>query len=215
MSTLQDLTNRRFGRLVVIHREADQILPSGYKNVMWKCRCDCGREIITRSKSLLHGVTQSCGCLVKDLLSQRAGKHYKSGTRLYAIWDSMRERCNNPNNHSYKNYGGRGITIVSEWDDYEKFYEWAISSGYDETAKRGLCTLDRINVNGCYSPENCRWATIKKQSNNKRNTILLTYNNTTCSLSEWAEQVNIKYQTLWRRYKAGWNVEKILNTPVK
>lgn len=211
----RDLTGQRFGRLVVIERAPDHIQPSGYRETMWRCQCDCGdNNVIVRTKCLLQGVTKSCGCYMRDKLSERAGKHYKNGTRLYAIWDSMRQRCNNPHNKQYHNYGERGIKICSEWDDYQNFYDWAISTGYDESALRGKYTLDRIDVNKNYCPENCRWADTKVQSVNKRNTVRLTYNNETHPLTEWSDIVGIAYQTLWRRYSKGWSTEKILTKPV-
>ena len=112
----------------------------------------------------------------------------------------------------FRGYGGRGIKICDEWDDFANFKEWAIISGYDNTAKRGTCTLDRINVNGNYSPENCRWNTMKEQSNNRRNTIYMTVNDETHSLSEWASITGIKYDTLWKRYKKyGWSPERVVS----
>lgn len=203
-----DLTGMKFGRLTVLSSAQFQ----ASKKKMWNCKCECGNYVTVRGTSLIGGITKSCGCLQKELASKKHSKHNGYGTRLYAIWDSMRQRCNNKNCRAYHNYGGRGIKICDEWDDFANFKEWAIISGYDNTAKRGTCTLDRINVNGNYSPENCRWNTMKEQSNNRRNTIYMTVNDETHSLSEWASITGIKYDTLWKRYKKyGWSPERVVS----
>ena len=207
----KDLTGMRFGRLTVIERMPDRVSNSGYHEAMWRCKCDCGNEIVTKSKSLTRNVSRSCGCLIKDIMSARA-KHHGFGTRLYNIWNSMRQRCNNPNNHAYHNYGGRGIEICKEWDDYNVFREWAISNGYDEDAPRGQCTLDRIDVNGDYSPENCRWATMLEQGNNKRGTICIEYNGVSRTITEWSEITGLDRTTIHKRYKKGLPPEEILKT---
>lgn len=177
---------------------------------MWQCRCDCGKEVTIRSKCLTRGVSKSCGCLAKELASKRASKHNGFGTRLYAVWNSMRQRCNNPKHHAYQNYGGRGIAICHEWDDFSAFRNWALSAGYDEDAKRGKFTLDRIDVNGGYTPDNCRWADMSVQSNNRRETVYVSYDGETHTLTEWANITGIKYCTLWSRYKRGFTPEAIL-----
>lgn len=198
----------KFGRLTVLSSVPNQ----ASKKKMWNCKCECGNCVTVRGTSLTGGITKSCGCLRKELASKKHSKHNGYGTRLYAIWDSMRQRCNNKNCRAYHNYGGRGIKICDEWNDFANFKEWAINSGYDNTAKRGTCTLDRINVNENYSPENCRWNTMKEQSNNKRNTIYMTVNNETHSLLEWASITGIKYDTLWKRYKKyGWSPERVVS----
>lgn len=139
-------------------------------------------------------------------------KHGGFGTRLYNIWDSMRQRCNNPNDTAYHNYGGRGIRICEEWDDFSVFREWAYATGYDDNAPQGVCTLDRTDVDGMYSPDNCEWKSMRYQSNNKRNTVFVEYEGVRKSLSEWADELGVKYQTLWRRYRRGLPPEKILKT---
>lgn len=200
---IKDLTNCRFGRWVVLYRANDYICKSGYHNVMWHCKCDCGVERDVRSKSLLCGNSQSCGCLQREQLSGRASKHHGFGTRLYTIWNSMRQRCNNSNHYAFKNYGGRGIRICEEWNDYERFREWAINSGYDDNAEYGLYTLDRIDVNGNYSPTNCRFVDMKTQGGNRRNTLFMAVEGVTHSLKDWAEITGIKYDTIYKRYKKG------------
>lgn len=206
----KNLIGNRYGRLTVVDEADDLVSSSGYHTVRWKCLCDCGTEVIIRGKCLTQGVTKSCGCLQCEQLSKRVSKHHDQGSRLYAIWDSMRQRCNNPNNAAYHNYGGRGISICSDWDEYLNFKEWAIRSGYDTTATRGDCTLDRIDVNEAYSPSNCRWTDMRTQSNNKRDTIRLYYNGELKTLHELSQITNIKYHTLWRRYHLGMTIDKIL-----
>lgn len=206
---MKDLTGQRFGRLTVLYMDEDKVTPSGYRVHMWRCICDCGTEKTVRGKSLTGGVTRSCGCLAKELVGIRASKHNGFGTRLYAIWNSMRQRCNNSNHRSYHNYGGRGISICSEWDDFAVFREWAYNSGYNEHGKRGEFTLDRIDVDGDYTPENCKWSTMKEQSNNKRTTIYLEKDGEIHTLKDWADITGIKYETLWKRYHNGKSTDEI------
>ena len=205
-----DLSGKRYGRLIVNHRAEDNISKSGYRTVMWECSCDCGNKVIVRGKCLRSGTTKSCGCLVKELMSQRASKHHGFGTRLYAIWNSMRQRCNNKNHRAYQNYGGRGIKICDEWDDFRAFREWAYDSGYDDTAKRGVFTIDRIDVNGDYCPNNCRWASAKEQMSNRRCTPYYCLDGEKHTLLEWAEITGIKYETIWKRYSKGWDARRAL-----
>lgn len=206
----EDLTGQRFGRLLVIGRGDDYICPDGRRRDRWICKCDCGNIKSIRRTCLKSGDTQSCGCLCKEKLSNVATKHGGYGTSLNNIWNGMRQRCNNPKNNHYDNYGARGIRICEEWDDFSVFRDWAYDNGYDPTLGREKCSLDRIDVNGDYTPDNCRWVSMKEQGRNKRNTIYLTYNDETHALAEWAEIVGQKYSILHSRYSRGLNAEEIL-----
>ncbi len=206
-----DLRGQRFGRLTVL-----EFVPTeGYRSY-WKCVCDCGKEKIVASNNLQSGSTTSCGCTAREICSIRGhiigtnnSTHGKSQTKIYRVWKSMRARCYNVKATSYPRYGGRGITVCDEWNlSFETFYQWAISNGYEE----GL-SIDRINANGNYEPSNCRWVGTKEQSRNKRNTIMLEYENRVISLAEAAELSGIKYATLRHRYYAGLRGEELFRPP--
>lgn len=206
-----DLTGQRFGRLVVegfAHTDK-------YKRAMWNCKCDCGKRITTLGVSLRRGETKSCGCLHREMaaksIKEQSITHGKSYTRLYSIWHGMISRIENENQMYFKNYGGRGIQICDEWrEDFQKFYDWAVRHGYEEHL-----TIDRIDVNGDYCPENCRWATVKEQARNRRNNKTLTYHGETMPLAAWSERTGIKFSVLWDRlYNFYWSVEEALETPV-
>ena len=213
MSSFKDLTGKRFGRLVVIERVESHIQPNGQRKTQWLCQCDCGEKIIIKASDLKSGHTRSCGCLRIEKIT----KHGLFGTRIYIIWHNIKHRCYNPKDSNYKNYGSRGITMCKEWlNDFHSFYNWAMTNGYDENAKRGECTIDRIDVNGNYCPENCKWSNAKTQANNTTKTINLTYKGLTHTLSEWSDIVNISRPTLWARLKVHkWSIEKALTTPIK
>ena len=212
MSSFKDLTGKRFGRLVVIERVESHIQPNGQRKTQWLCQCDCGEKIIIKASDLKSGHTRSCGCLRIEKIT----KHGLFGTRIYIIWHNIKHRCYNPKDSNYKNYGSRGITMCKEWlNDFHSFYNWAMTNGYDENAKRGECTIDRIDVNGNYVPSNCRFVNIKIQQSNKTNNHLITYNGETHNISEWSEILNIKFGTLFARLKRGWSIEKTLTMPVR
>lgn len=223
MSKAIDLTGQRFGRLTVLERASDYITPKGVRRVRWKCLCNCGNEYITKANSLLRNEAKSCGCLRSERsaesitsynairMTHPSLKHgrtvNKKIERLYKVWSSMRSRCYGRNQNQYHNYGGRGITICDEWQDYEKFREWAMANGYDENAPRGQCTIDRIDVNGNYCPENCRWVSAKVQVNNKRNSRFIEYEGSTYTVTQLAEKLKLPYITVIKRLNKGYYKE--------
>lgn len=143
-------------------------------------------------------------------------------TRLYNVWKNMKVRCNNPHSKEYKYYGQRGISVCDEWNDFNVFREWSYNNGYDENAKRGECTLDRIDVNKNYDPSNCRWVNMKTQCANRREwgtdthnheKITWTFNGETHTVAEWSEITGIKEKVLRSRKYKGWDMERLLTTP--
>lgn len=201
-----DLTGVRVGRLVV-----ESYAYTRDKKAYWNCVCDCGNKCVVGAKNLRKGIARSCGCLKKESMRKVASKHGLSSTRLYHIWTGMKGRCYNPNNPRYNSYGGRGILIHEEWlNNFESFYNWAISNGYAENL-----TLDRIDNNRGYSPDNCRWANQKQQCNNKSNNHLLTYNGKTQNITQWAEELGIGRRTLTDRLTYSWTLEEVFTKPLK
>lgn len=210
MGKLIDLTGQRFGHLVVLER--DEYNKHG--EATWRCHCDCGNVISVQSYNLRTKHTQSCGCLAREASVIRMTTHAECKTRLYTIWKHMKERCYNPNNKRFLDYGGRNITVCKEWkNDFTAFRNWALQAGYDETAPYGICTLDRIDNSKGYSPDNCRWVNAKQQSLNRRSNCVLTYQGESKTISEWAEQLGVRYAMLRRRLNRGWSIEKTLTTP--
>lgn len=194
---LIDRTGNRYGHLKVLRRAQDKIFPSGKKGVVWECLCDCGERVNVLASNLQANNTRSCGCASKTMPNLKHGDcRNKNITRLWRIWMLMKERCNNNDS----NYGGRGIKVCEEWNEYDAFKAWAMSNGYKENL-----SIDRIDVDGNYEPDNCRWADRETQANNKRNNRYVTISGVKKSVSMWSKESGIASSTIIARLNRGWN----------
>lgn len=198
-----DLKGMRYGRLVAI--ESAGKTKSG--NTLWLCKCDCGNEVIVSISNLRNGHTKSCGCYAAEQKRARKPRltHGMSYTRLYTIWQGVKQRCLDENSPAYKIYGAVGITICDEWLNFENFKEWALKNGYKENL-----TIDRIDNNGIYTPSNCRWITQKEQNRNKKCNHFLTAYGNTRTLGEWREITGIPMSTMTNRINRGLDGEAVL-----
>lgn len=195
----KDITGEKFGRLTV----------KGYSHsknkAFWVCKCECGNTVVVSGDKLRRGVTKSCGCIQEE--HRRCGFHKHHGmtdSPIYTTWINMRRRCGNK---SDKNYGGRGISVCKEWEQFEPFYEWAMSAGY----KDGL-SIERIDVNGNYCPENCKWIPLSKQLLNQRRNHRITAFGKCQTIKEWSDETGIKYDTIERRInRYGWDAERAVS----
>jgi len=204
MPSFIDLTSKKYNRLLVLQRYEKE-----GKKVYWLCKCDCGNEFIARGDNLKNGEIQSCGCLHRDVMRNIKTSHNQSRTKLHYVWNTILQRCENPNDKKAKDYLGRGITVCPEWHDYIKFAQWAKDNGY----KEGL-SIERINNDKGYSPENCKWATAIEQANNMRSNRRIEYNGETKTLAQWARLYNINYFTLRNRLERGWSFEHAITAGV-
>jgi len=204
MSKLIDITGQRFGRLLVVSQAK-----SNNGQTKWHCVCDCGNHTISRSQDLRLGKTVSCGCWGREQTANRNRKHGMYGTRPCRIWRGMHARCYNPRELCYSNYGGRGITICERWkNNFSAFWE-DMQDGYADDLE-----IDRIDNNGNYCPENCRWVTRSIQARNQRRIQLYPTPWGEICLTEIAEKSGIPYTTLKRRVRDGWSIDKLLQ-PLK
>lgn len=199
-----DLTGNRYNRLTVMSRT-----PNHKGKVTWLCQCDCGNTKEIAGASLVAGNTQSCGCLAKERSSAASKKHGGLDTRLYRIWRNMKSRCHCPSAAKYHNYGGKGIDVCNEWIDFTGFRAWAMGNGYSDEL-----TLDRIDGNGDYCPDNCRWATFKEQNNNTAQNHILHHDGFSGTIAQWAERIGLPYKVLSERIRRGWATERALTTPI-
>ncbi len=189
-----DLTGRTFGRWTVLEK-AERT-----SSQLWLCKCECGTIKKVNHSSLVNGTSLSCGCYHKEELTKRLTTHGNSKTRLYNIYHNIKSRCYNKNNNRYKDYGGRGISVCYEWlSSFEKFQCWALNNGYEDRL-----TIDRINNDGPYSPENCRWVDGDTQVNNKRKTIYFEFFGERKSLRQWVSLMGWNYQKYYGRYYRGY-----------
>ena len=212
-----DLTGKIFGRLTVLHRADDYISPKSKKpRAVWHCICTCGKETDVLGENLKRGNTISCGC-EKKKTGEKVKIHGQTDSRLYAVWCSMKSRCSNPKVPEYRLYGARGIDVCHEWlTNFCSFLRWAMENGYDPSSKRGECTIDRIDNNKGYCPENCRIATQKEQMNNVRYNRLLEFNGKIHTLSEWGDIVGKSPSVIRTRIERyGYSIEDALYKPLR
>jgi len=197
-----DLTGKQFSDWSVLHRTENIGAQAAYL-----CRCKCGVERSVRSSQLAKGHSTGCGCARANRLGDRVRKHGKSKHPLYGTWRSMRERCRSPNHFAYHRYGGRGIKVCERWNDFDAFL-----GDVEPTWRPGL-TLDRIDNDGDYTPENVRWRTPKEQSANKAFNRRITFRGETLTLAQWAERLGMTGPSLAKRFKKGWPIERALTQP--
>lgn len=204
MSKRIDLTNKKYNRLLVVSFNSSHKCGS-----YWNCVCDCGNSTKVLSSNLRSGLVKSCGCLSSETTSNRNKTHGLSNSNIYNVYKTMISRCCNINNKSYKYYGGRGISVCDRWlIGFEYFFQ-----DMGGTYKQGL-SIDRINVNGNYSPENCKWVTFEQQSRNRTDNVFIEYNGLVKTMKDWSVFYGLSHKTVWARINRGWSIEKTFNTPV-
>lgn len=202
---VQDITGNRYGMLTVISME----MTNGGHGSLWKCRCDCGNELLVRADALKTGHTRSCGCY--NFSGMPRVRHGMTNTRLHRVWNAMKQRCGNPNNSAYKNYGARGINVCDEWNGlhgFDSFAEWALKNGYAEELE-----IDRIDNNKGYSPDNCRFVSHRENMNNTRANRYVEIDGVRMSLAEAAEKYGLKPDTVRSRIAKGWDLLDAVTRP--
>jgi hypothetical protein len=210
MPALKDLRGQKFGQLTVLERAEDALEPTGRKRTMWQCHCVCGNSVIVPATHLSGGNIKSCGCWMRQTARERSYRHGMTATRTYWVWSQMIGRCTNPKQMYYSLYGGRGIKVCDRWlNSFEAFYE-----------DMGECpdglSIDRINNDGDYKPENCRWATPKEQARNRKSNRILTWRGETRCLSEWSERLGISRSVLHARISLlNWDINRAFTEPVR
>ena len=204
-----DISGQKFNRLTAIR----YIGTNSHKIQLWEFKCDCGTIGIKSKSSVANNWIKSCGCLLRETSSKTCIaniKHKMCDSRVYKIYHGMKSRCNHHKNERYINYGGRGISVGKEFKTFQLFYDWAIENGYQYDL-----SIDRIDVNGNYTPENCRWATDEQQINNKTNSVKLEFNGEIKNASEWADIFGLCRSAIYRRLKCGWSVENAISKPAR
>lgn len=200
MYPTKDITGQRFGSLVVSSRHGSV---SG--RATWLCICDCGSEYIGNGKEMRAGKITSCGCGATR--HSRKTTHGKSKTKIYSVWSNMKARCENLDDVSYQWYGARGITVSDEWtNSFEAFYA-------DMGDAPEGCSLDRIDVDGQYSKENCKWATAAEQARNRRDNMHITINGITKIMSDWCKENGVPQGTASQRIQRGWDAQRAVSQP--
>lgn len=208
-----DLKNIRSGKLVAL-RPTEKRRSSGY--IIWECRCDCGNVCYADSYQIKNSLKKSCGCsrcdnIIQSNISRSKYPQEVRKERLYRIWKGMYSRTHYKSQAQYKDYGERGIIICPEWEnDFLTFREWALNNGYSDDL-----TIDRIDVNGNYEPDNCRWIPKCEQTKNQRSNIIIEYNGEKHIASEWADICGIPHSTLYKRINKGYDTEHLLKEYVR
>lgn len=187
-----DMLGQKYGRLTVI-RIAGR---NRHGQIEWNCACECGGYSVVVGSQLRYGITKSCGCLHRELTSAASTTHGMSKTPIYAIWHSMVDRCHLSSSHAYDRYGARGIKVCARWRDFENFYA-------DMGNRPEGMSLERIDNDGDYSPDNVKWATQKEQANNRRCNVKYQYGDEELTLAQWADRGMVCIGTLWSRLQRG------------
>ena len=207
----ENVIGNKYGRLTVLEDAPDKIYRNGAHDRVEKCICECGKIKFVKLGELKSGRTKSCGCYHDEACKNRATSHGMANTRLYRIWCLMKTRCSNPSAQYYYLYGGKGIKVCDEWkDNFEEFCNWSILSGYNDSL-----TIDRIDSNKDYCPNNCRWVTFEVQANNTSRNRIIEYNGKKYTMSEFSKNFNFPYNTLKARLRLGMDIEDILSKPIK
>lgn len=204
-----NLIGKSFGRWTVISFDEDRLRKENRS--YWVCECSCENKTIksVSVSSLKRGISLSCGCITKEKSRARFFKHGESGTRLYGIYTKMLRRCYEEKDASYNNYGVRGISVCDKWrESFLDFKEWALLNGYDKDL-----TLDRIDVNGNYEPNNCRWTNAIVQANNKTDNKIININGVKKTMSEWCRHYDLHPNLIYSRLNRGLTGEELIKKP--
>lgn len=209
MPNFDDLSGKRFGRWLVLRRAEDHISKSGYHFTQYECLCDCGATRRVLASALKSGRSKSCGCYAGEIRARICRENFKTHgetkTRLYQIYVGMKKRCYNEAAYNYANYGARGILVCEDWlKSWESFRDWSLANGYSDNL-----SIDRIDVNGDYSPSNCRWVTRDVQANNRRSNKSIVYNGASHTIAEWSRILGIPYKTFYAKLRSGHPLSEI------
>lgn len=201
----EDIEGQKFGKLTVI----GFVGKDKHRNTLWRCECECGNQKTIQANNLKNSHTKSCGCHNIQKIKERRTTHgHSTGercSRIYGIWMAMMRRCHNPNLKNYHRYGGRGITVCERWQVFENFLA-------DMGEPLSGMSIDRVDNNIGYCPENCKWATPKEQANNRRSNCIIEFGGKSQTMAQWADETGIKWGTLYNRLKSGWTTERALTT---
>lgn len=200
----KDMIGKKFNMLTVVKQENSKSKGKRY----WLCKCDCGNLTVVNTSNLCSGQVKSCGCIANRPNNK---SHGMSKTVLYSRWLGIKKRCKCEKTNSFENYGGKGVRVCKEWEEsFESFMKWALANGFEEKL-----TIDRIDPNGDYCPENCRWITIKDQENNRSNNVYYEYNGECLTIPQLAEKYGINKRTLfWRINSKNMSIKEAIETPI-